>query len=167
MKVSKLPKKMRFVVGTLIIAALAAVLVITRTDPPARAFPTTALTFLGLTNLPPVGVMTAFGISNGSPRRLIYNPKTVEYRTSNEWIAVPSDSIVNRAGVVAPGQTYVFYVLGVITNHSLRIQMVCREQAAAEGLLAKAENLVRKTGNGKTEAWLGKRCEATLTEANK
>ena len=159
--------KVRVGIGALIIAGLAVVFVITRHVTPLPPLPTTSLTFLGRTNLRPIGIMTAFSISNGSPSRLLYDPVTVEYRTSNEWVAVPSASIVNRVGIVAPGQAYVFFVPGAVTNHSLRIKMVCREHAGTERLLFKEESFVRKISGGKTDAWLGKRYGGTLNETTK
>ena len=78
--------KVRVGIGAVIIAGLAVVFVITRHVTPLPPLPTTSLTFLGRTNLRPIGIMTAFSISNGSPSRLLYDPVIVEYRTSNEWL---------------------------------------------------------------------------------
>jgi hypothetical protein len=109
--------------------------------------------------------MSAFSVGNGGANRRIYDPALLEYRAgSNEWVAIASSAVVNRVGVVAPGQAYVFFAPGALTNGSLRIRMVCREKADARGLLTKVEGLVRDTSRGKVDAWLGKQHKGILTE---
>jgi hypothetical protein len=110
-----------------------------RAIPPKPPLPSTSLSFVGLSNLPPFGVMTAFSISNGSPSTLIYNPRVVEYCNSNQWITVPCEEIVHRVGELAPGGVYVFFIPAIVTNRSLKIDMECRGSADTNGLGAKVE----------------------------
>jgi hypothetical protein len=165
MKVGIRSKGLRGLFVAVILAALAAGFFLMPTAPPP-SLPSTSLTFLGLTNLSPIGTMTAFGVSNGSPHQLVYYPRMVEYRAATGRVVVDPNLIVNRVGVVGPGQTYAFFVPGAVTNHSLRVQVMARSKAEPEGLFMKVEHLVRKVSSGKAEAWLGKRHRGTLIEAS-
>ena len=95
---------------------------------------------------------------------MVYDPRRVEYRSSTGRVEVPAESIVNRVGVVGPGQSYLFFVPGTVTNQSLRVQVVTRSKAESEGLFMKVEQFIKKVSSGKVEAWLGNRYQATLTE---
>lgn len=159
MKCAPYPRGLRGLFVFAMIAALAVgFLFMTRVATPS--FPTTTLTLLRLTNLPPIGIMTAFAVSNGSPHRLLYDPRMVKYLTSTGWVVVPPGAIVDRVGVVSPGQTYVFLVPGVVTNHSLRVQVVSRRKTELQRVFTKVDQFAQRAS--KTEAWFGRRYEAIL-----
>ena len=156
--------------GVFLLAALLSALVIgarRATSVASPPVPGTTLICLGLTNLPPLGTMTAFAVSNGNAFRLLYDPRMVEYRASTGTVRVSSETIVDRVGVVGPGKTHVFFVPGSVTNQSLRVRMESRAKAESDGLLMKLELLVKKVSSGSSDAWLGQRYEGILTATNR
>lgn len=132
--------------------------------PPPRPLPPVSLTFLGLSNMSPFGLTTAYCISNGSAKRLFYAPSAYEFTSTNGLISISGSEGINAAAVLGPGQTNTFYVPAIITNQSLRVHMTLREKANPRSFRGTVESLIRKIGPKNGDAWMGNVYQGVLME---
>ena len=128
--------------------------------------PPAILSFVGLSNLPPLGMMTAFRISNSSPATLTFVPQVVRYRGSGGTSSVPVATIANCAGILSPGGTYVFFVPAIVTNRSLAVGLICRGKARTGTLGDIATRLFEMANGGKAGVWLGAHYSGVITEVD-
>ncbi len=156
------------------IAAIAAavclvVLVVVLLVPKRKALrplpPPAILSFVGLSNMPPFGMMTAFRFSNAGPATLIFAPKVVRYRGASGTSSIPVATIANCAGILAPSGTYIFFLPAIVTNGSLEVGLECRGKARPGSLDDTLGRWFKKADGGKADVWLGDHFSGVVTES--
>ena len=130
------------------------------------AAPPATLSFAGLSNIPPFGMMTAFRLSNASPTTLMFAPKVVRYRDQERTVSVPVSEIVQCNGVLQPGGSYVFYIAAIVTNRSLEVGLECRGKASPGSFGDTLDRWIKKV-DGRTGVWLGDHYSGVITESGR